>query len=139
MLLAVVVRWTENMVYLSILAENSRVPNLLLQPISHQNNIVVSASVMEGQTFLILIIMDKRRLDVLKGTVFLPRSILWGHRYPQFLTLNDSAHEFQSQGGSIVACALFFTCFPESSLVAGTGCRARIASPEGEHDIIAPA
>ena len=36
-----------------------------------------------------------------------PRSILWGHRYRVFQTSADSAaHEFQSHGGSIVACAL---------------------------------
>ena len=33
-----------------------------------------------------------------------PRSIFWGHWYPLFWTSEDS--EFQSQGGSVVACAL---------------------------------
>ena len=35
-----------------------------------------------------------------------PRSISWGHWYPLFPTSDDSAHEFQSQGGSIVTHAL---------------------------------
>ena len=35
-----------------------------------------------------------------------PRSILWGHWYPLFWTLDDTVHGFQSQGAFIVACAL---------------------------------
>ena len=35
-----------------------------------------------------------------------PRSILCGHWYPLFGTSDDSAHEFQSQGGFIISCAL---------------------------------
>ena len=35
-----------------------------------------------------------------------PRFILWGHWYPRFRTSDDSVHEFQSQGGFIVTCAL---------------------------------
>ena len=31
---------------------------------------------------------------------------MWGHWYPLFWTSDDSTHEFQSQGGSIIACAL---------------------------------
>ena len=31
---------------------------------------------------------------------------MWIHWNPLFQTLDDSAHKFQSQGGSIAACAL---------------------------------
>ena len=31
---------------------------------------------------------------------------MWGHWYPLFQTSDESAHEFQIQGGSVVACAL---------------------------------
>ena len=48
----------------------------------------------------------------IKNTIFFlkvfvgPKPILWGHWYPLLQTLDDSAHEFQIQGGSIIACAL---------------------------------
>ena len=37
---------------------------------------------------------------------------MWGHWYPLFQTSDDfAAHEFQSQDGSIIACALLlFAC-----------------------------
>ena len=42
-----------------------------------------------------------------------PRSILWCYWYPLIWTV-DSAHGFQSQGGSIVACTLLLlACFPD--------------------------
>ena len=31
---------------------------------------------------------------------------MWGHWYPLFRALDDSAHEFKSQGGSIITCTL---------------------------------
>ena len=40
-----------------------------------------------------------------------PSSILWGHWYPLFRTSDDPSHEFQSQDGFIVTCAvLLFAC-----------------------------
>ena len=53
-------------------------------------------------TFLFLIGNFKKKKKVFVG----PRSILWGHWCPLFQTSDDSAHEFQSQGGSVIACAL---------------------------------
>ena len=53
-------------------------------------------------------------------------SSLWGHWYPLFRTLDDSAHRFQSQGGSIITPVPS----PVPSLVTGSGI---------EYDTIAPA
>ena len=37
--------------------------------------------------------------------------ILWANWYPLFCTLDDFAHEFQCQGGSIVACTLLLLVY----------------------------
>ena len=61
-------------------------------------------------------------LQVLFCKVFVgPNSILWCHWYSLFRTLDDSAYEFQSQDGSVVACALFSLPRRVKSLVGGTG------------------
>ena len=61
-----------------------------------------------------------------------PRLILWGHWDPLFQISDDSAHEFQSQGGSVVTCTLLsLACNdPQSSLVARPGIKPRSLTPE---------
>ena len=58
-----------------------------------------------------------------------PRCILWGHWYPLF-RIGMAAHEFQSQGGSIITCTFSVACTQESlesSLIAGIEYRTRIS------------
>ena len=55
-----------------------------------------------------------------------PMSILWGYRYPLFRTSDDSSHEFQSRGGSIVTCALLHAMIPRVI----SGCRERASNPD---------
>ena len=62
-----------------------------------------------------------------------PWSILWGHWYPLFRTSDDSAHGFQSQGGSIITCILLsLVCnVPQSHLwLPGPGIEPRSLIPK---------
>ena len=62
-----------------------------------------------------------------------PRSFWWGHWYPLFRTSDDSAHEFQSQGGSVVTYALLsLVCNnPQSHLwLPGLGIKPGWLAPE---------
>ena len=61
-----------------------------------------------------------------------PWSILWGHLCPLFWTSDDSAHEFQSQGGSVITCALLLLACnnPQSHLwLPGLGIEPRSLTP----------
>ena len=58
---------------------------------------------------------------------------MWGHWYPLFQTSDYSAHEFQSQGGSVIACALLsLVCNnPQSHLwLPGLGIEPGLLAPE---------
>ena len=69
----------------------------------------------------------KTQIFFLKDVFVGLRCILWSHWCPLFQTLDDSAHEFQSQGGFIITCVLLsLTCNdPQSSLVTGPSIKPR--------------